>query len=179
MYTRILATTAYSLHGGQLRKFSGMPYFIHLYRVAEATKAYDFSKYNDIISLDELVAISYGHDLYEDTVATYDLIKIKANAKIADGILSLTSRSKQLKSTEPRAKRKQIDHQYLSIQPGYIKIIKMFDRLDNLKDWDKADPFLQKYIQESYDLLDCIRDADENLATQIIELMESYGQKFV
>jgi (p)ppGpp synthase/HD superfamily hydrolase len=72
----VFATT---YHNGQFDK-SGKPYILHPLKVMHYLKTND----------EELQCIALGHDLIEDTDATYDLILLNFGVRVANGIRTLT-----------------------------------------------------------------------------------------
>lgn len=147
-------------HDGQKRKYSGAPYIVHPFRVAAR-----------VLELPEatetMVCAAYMHDLIEDTKIIWDDIAINFNIEIADMVLALTSRSKQLNSTENRKMRKLIDRDYLAVQSSEAKTVKLIDRYDNLCDMGNElegvvdSGWLNKYLMESRDLLEVIRTGNK------------------
>lgn len=143
-------------HRGQKRKYSGLPYRVHPYRVA----AYVLELPE---STEDMVCAAYLHDTAEDCNITLPQLQFEFNTDIANMVLALTSRSKQLQSTANRGMRKLVDRDYLAVQSDEVKTIKLIDRYDNLTDMGNEldgvvdSGWLQKYLKESRDLLEVIR----------------------
>lgn len=166
-------------HHGQLRKYSGHPYIIHPLRVLRQTADFFDNQPNGSYINEKCVAVL--HDVLEDTITTYSDLEENFNKEVARGVLWLTSYSKQISSNESRANRKKMDHDYLRNIPKNYKIIKMIDRLDNLMDmYDKnvSSTFLiEKYIPESFDLLEAVKDGNSEVAEELektIKFVQSY-----
>lgn len=162
-------------HKDQVRKYSGLPYIIHPFRVA--AHVLDLPT-----ATEEMVCAAYLHDVIEDTwVEECDLI-FSFGTPISDLVVGLNSRSKQLNSTENRKMRKIIDRDYLACQSDEVKTIKLIDRYDNLCDIGNElegvvdSGWLQKYLMESRDLLYVIRTGNkywgDKLETLINEMCD-------
>lgn len=53
-----------------------------------------------------------------------------------------------------------------------VKLIKLIDRIDNLLEMDPADGFLVLYRQESLLLAEVLKDADEQLYQELVDLCQ-------
>ena len=73
-------------HGGQVRKFSGDPYFTHPEKVANALRVWDDPPG---VATHEIV-VAYLHDVIEDTSVTYEDIVEFFGQEIADDVMILT-----------------------------------------------------------------------------------------
>jgi (p)ppGpp synthase/HD superfamily hydrolase len=150
-------------HVGQFRKYTGEPYIVHPFRVAAK-----------VLSLPEatedMVAAAYLHDVIEDCGVTAQQLADSFGPRVADYVVGLTSFSKQCQSKANRAERKKMDLDYLRRQPNEVHIIKMCDRIDNLRDMrqtcDSKD-FLEKYLRESKDLYQVLASAHHELALEL------------
>jgi guanosine-3',5'-bis(diphosphate) 3'-pyrophosphohydrolase len=154
---------ARTAHAGQSRKYTGEAYIVHPFRVAaEVLKLPE--------ATEDMVCAAYLHDVIEDTPVTDLQIMMEFNNQIAEYVVGLTSYSKQIDSKEHRWKRKEMDREYLAKQSNEVKIIKMIDRTDNLRDLriseDNVD-FISKYIDESKDLYEVIHNAHLNLGHKL------------
>ncbi len=165
---------AAAVHQEDLRKFTGEPYIYHPLRVM-----------NDVLlhplTPDEKYAMAaVCHDTIEDhpDVADYDRVSkvIGVEATIVVGELTNRFTSDQYPQCN-RATRKRMERDRLSACSDPVKIIKMYDRLDNLRSFDlgqmwKLDPkdrkkalaFAKVYAAESLKLIAAIGDADSALA---------------
>lgn len=116
-------------HKGQVRKYNGQPYFTHPARVAKRLENLGFWP--------EMVAAGYLHAVVEDCGVKIEEIRSLFGDKVADLVLGLTNPSKGLKAS--RAERKKIDREHLATQTKNVKIIKLVDRIDNIREMNDAD----------------------------------------
>ena len=112
-------------HKGQMRKFSGEPYFEHPRRVAKIIQSFKKSH-----KLDKLISAAFLHDTLEDTNTTNrDLITLFGGL-VASLVKELTS--------EPEEIAKVGKTEYLSKKmidmSNWALVIKLADRLDNVSD---------------------------------------------
>lgn len=155
------ARLAKRAHEGQVRKYTGRPYFDHPARVAAAVACLHDATEN-------MVAAAFLHDVLEDVhdvpraVVEQEILE-STNNRVLSLVSWLTNSSTGLDL--PRAHKKQMDFDRLLHAPEEAKRIKMLDRLDNLQEMGNApDDFRRMYAEESKLLLDAIRDADWMLA---------------
>jgi (p)ppGpp synthase/HD superfamily hydrolase len=123
-------------------------------------------------STDEMVCAAYLHDVLEDCkhISKEDIQK-EFGDLITYYIYKLTNISKLL-GIYPRKARKEYDRNRLSDAPKEVKIIKMFDRIDNLSDMNCFEKgFVRLYIEESELLLEKIGNADENIAKELKDII--------
>lgn len=138
---------AEAVHQGQVRKYNGKPYFTHPERVAKRLQELGYPP--------EMVAAGYLHDVVEDCGVKIEEIEAAFGPKVAELVSGLTNPSKGLKLS--RAKRKQIDREHLEAQGTFVKIIKLVDRIDNIKDLEGADADFKKlYLEETMLLIPCL-----------------------
>lgn len=155
-------------HEGQFRKYGNppLPYFVHPQEVAELTEAY--CKENNLSPevTERMVAAAAMHDVLEDCpqITPQEIIDA-TDQETYNLVLDLTNPSKGSKS--PRAVRKQMDRDHLALVSKEAKIIKMIDRICNLRDIKLCDDkrFIDLYANESIQLVKAVEDADPDLAT--------------
>jgi (p)ppGpp synthase/HD superfamily hydrolase len=142
------ARTAANKHCGQLRKYGhNVPYIMHPIRVAGMIAIHPNSS-------PELVAASYLHDTIEDTTYTSKELMEDFGETVHYFVMGLTNPSKQFQHLH-RDDRKKMDREHIANCSNKIKLIKLVDRIDNLKDMNKAPlDFLSLYVKESQRLLD-------------------------
>jgi len=157
-------------HRGQMRKWSNFdaPYITHPMRVAGMVMLHPDSD-------EDTVVAAWLHDVVEDTPASIADIRKAFGPKVADIVDWLTNPSKGMKAL--RAERKKIDREHLARAPWRPKLIKLYDRLDNLKeainDPQTPQDFLKKYKQESRLLVDeALVGVDEKLEAELRRLTE-------
>jgi len=153
-------------HEGVQRKYTGDPYFFHVSRVACMVWTHPGSTTS-------MVAAAFLHDILEDTDHTLLELESKFGLKVSALVSELTNVSKLEHPELNRAARKRIDADRLAGISKEAKIIKMFDRIDNLRDMGGADGgFKRLYIEESRALLSAVKDADGDLATRLGETID-------
>ena len=165
------AGLAVKAHHGQMRRYNekGLPYVIHCFRVAEAVAEWG--------GCENHVAAALLHDVLEDTPMTKETLMAAlgaANEDVVSTVVALTNPSKG--SSAPRAVRKEQDRMHLINVPAHVKVIKMFDRIDNLRSLAGADPqFVSLYLEESRLLADVIGDGDESVKQLLLKEINDFG----
>lgn len=168
---RILATEA---HAGQWRKYNRAPYIVHPHQVHEevmawATKAGISEEDQNIMG-----QAAWLHDVLEDCPQiTKERIIQETDEATFNLMLELTNPSKGSKAN--RAARKQMDRDHLAHVSRWAKIIKMIDRRVNLGDLGTCPDrdFVALYARESRALLECLKDADTELAQTLLAQIEA------
>lgn len=161
---------ATAAHAGQFRKwYPEVPYIAHPTRVAAEIAARPDAT-------EEMVAAAYLHDVIEDCGVAYIDLLTGFGEGVADLVMELTNPSKGCKG--PRAVRKEMDRKHIAAASREAKIIKLYDRLDNLSDLlvIKAPEFAGLYHGESLRLLESIRDADPKVAEKLEAWLELIGK---
>ena len=135
-------------HSGQKRS-GGEPYIGHPVRVAQTIEKHKSKSKN----LDALVAAAYLHDTIEDTGTTHEDLEKMFGGLVASLVQELTSDKEQIAKvgkTEYLAKKMAHD---LS---SYALVIKLADRLDNVKDiaTAKTPEWRARYRAETEHMLD-------------------------
>lgn len=158
----ILRAAAYAAraHLGQTRKDGTTPYIIHPARVAGRVAIHP-------IATEEMVAAAFLHDVVEDTKVTHADLAADFVIPIADLVKELTN-----KYTAPgmsRHDRKKLERVRLGKISLTAKIIKLLDRIDNLKDLAYGDKFGELYASESLQLGQVIGHADSALYEELKE----------
>lgn len=157
------AQFAAKAHKGQFRKHSKRPYITHPGRVASAVTIHK-------IASPVTVAATWTHDVDEDTKYSLQDISEILSPDVSLLVGELTNPSKGIKAS--RAERKVMDRKHLTDVSQEAKIIKLFDRQDNLQEiiWDinlfdqNTLDWAKMYARESILLVDCLESADEELA---------------
>ncbi|MHC5111470.1 MAG: HD domain-containing protein [Planctomycetota bacterium] len=159
------ARFARNAHRDQKRKYTGRPYVEHPARVAGRVMLHEDAS-------EELVIAAWLHDVIEDTPATAEDLSAEFGDRVAAIVTELTNPSKG--STESRDKRKAMDRAHLATVSHEAKIIKLFDRIDNLGELDRApESFQHTYRAESRLLCDAIGDADDQLKAELLGLINA------
>ena len=151
-------------HKDQRRKYANVPYFEHLARTAQRVMLHEEAT-------ESLVAAAYLHDVVEDNHSTFEEVENQFGFLIKEHVMWLTNASKDINPRPPREERKRIDREKLAKAPPFVKIIKMIDRSDNLRDMMHIAPKdkIQRYCEESALLVEAIGDASKDLKLVLLE----------
>lgn len=139
------ATTA---HAGQTRA-GGDPYITHPMRVAEHIRQFKQSH-----NLEALISAAYLHDTVEDTDTTQEVLHDLFGGLVASLVQELTSDPAQIKKL---GKAVYLSHK-MAAMSSYALVIKLADRLDNVKDITtaKTPEWRAKYAAETNQILNYI-----------------------
>jgi len=156
---------AHKHHAGQVRKYGGAPFVTHPIRVCSRV----------MMLPDHTITMCIAallHDTVEDCEdVDLDVISSTFGARVCDLVRWLTNPSKQ-RGDLPRAERKELDRDHAAEAPREAKLIKLIDRIDNLREMDDApDAFLAKYLGESKLLAEAIGDAGHGLQKELLDLI--------
>jgi (p)ppGpp synthase/HD superfamily hydrolase len=150
---------------GHLRKFTGRPYIEHPLRVMTRTML--------VLPSEEYVAAAVLHDTVEDCKVTFEELNESFGPIVATIVRALTNPSKG--SDGNRTTRKEIDRKHLMCCPTEVKIIKLIDRIDNVRDMAGGDVgFKRLYAQESILLAEAIGDAHLDLKSELLREIDKY-----
>lgn len=145
-----------------------MPYSAHIFGVCASAVNYCVNEKN--IDWDLLVQVALLHDCIEDTSVTYEDIKSKFGVAVADGVLAL-SKSKNLAKDAIKDSVLRIKQ-----QPREIAIVKMADRLFNIRDrvpvWNKEKQ--EYYLEDAKFILDNLSYASKTLSEALSLAIENY-----
>jgi HD domain/Cytidylyltransferase-like len=135
-------------HAGQTRA-GGEPYVNHPIRVADSIKQYKQSH-----NLDALINAALLHDTVEDTDTTHEILHDLFGGLVASLVKELTSDPEQIKKM---GKAQYLAHK-MAAMSSYALVIKLADRLDNVKDITTArtPEWRQKYKKETEHILNYI-----------------------
>ena len=121
---------AVAKHGGQIRKVSGLPYYVHLFDVCSIVR-----KYKESYRIDELCAAAVLHDSVEDTEATFEELLEGFGALVADLVRQLTNDEAMIAKAGKEA--------YLNAKldglTSYALTIKLADMLSNIGESPKPE----------------------------------------
>jgi hypothetical protein len=170
-YSWQMAELAKIAHRGQTRD-AGEPYITHPARIASRVRLHP-------IASEITLSVAWGHDCDEDTLLKCKWIERHfPGTPIAMHIGELTNVSKADHPRANRAARKQMDREKISKASRESKIIKMFDRIDNIADMrGKPQDFVDLYCKESFALAKVLRDADPELNDELLETIEATRQR--
>jgi len=162
-------------HEGQTRKYTSEPYIVHPRRVANEVMLYDKAT-------EDMVVAAYLHDTLEDCYNklvdgkpfTGITIGEKFGTDVFNLVYELTNDYTKVRCPDlNREERKKLEVERLSQCCDEAKILKLFDRIDNLEDLERAGKrlvgsgFLKKYVKESIQLAESI-NVDKKLYTKLI-----------
>lgn len=152
------------------RKYNGLPYIIHPIRVALMVAAH-----NDCMPF--WVYAALNHDTEEDTVYSDEekaALKNRIITEIDEETYNLIVELTNVKHPGlNRKEQKKLDWERLSKVSRPAKIIKMFDRIDNLREMVNAPPDFKKlYVYESWNIVEVLQEADYRLARTLKETIE-------
>ncbi len=150
---RVFATAAHAAVG-QLRKYTNEPYIVHPAEVAAivAGRPHD----------PEMVAAAWLHDVVEDTGVEIVTIWNEFGPVVASYVHWLTNPSR--KEDGNRAKRKEIDREFIRNAPPEVKTIKLADLISNCSSIVRHDSeFAKVYLEEKRLMLEVLREGDSVL----------------
>lgn len=151
-------------HQGQFRKYqaSQVDYSTHPCRVAEWVATLE----NTTL---EMVCAAYLHDVVEDCGVSLETISQRSGSTIGNLVKELTNTSKIDLPRASREERRAADRARLAKVSPEAKIIKMIDRIDNLRELDGAPiDFILLYCDEVEKLRELIKDAHADLADTLL-----------
>lgn len=160
-------------HGFDPRKYYKAPYIVHPVRVLRKVNLYlqdwpSAKRFQPFAK--SMLIVAALHDVPEDTSVTIDDLRKDFGDEVADGLLWMTNPShlpenKRLK----RALRKDIDRRHWDKAPDQWKIVKMWDRIDNVLDLVAGEPpfILDVYVPETRLLTEVLAHADPAVGEQL------------
>lgn len=143
---------------GQVRKYTGEPYYVHPREVAAIVQAAGGD--------DAQVAAAHLHDVVEDTDITIEQVRFFFGPDVAELVEWLTDVSRPTDGN--RAQRKAIDRAHTAQAPVRAKMIKLADLISNTRSIVEHDEkFARVYLEEKRLLLtEALRDAHPELLEQ-------------
>lgn len=140
---------------GQRRKYTGEPYHIHPFEVADTVAGTEYCT-------EEMIAAALLHDVVEDTQVTLDLVARQFGIVVAAYVEQLTDVSKPEDGN--RAARKAIDLAHTAKASPQAKTIKLADLISNSRSIVERDPeFAKVYLAEKRALLEVLKEGDSTL----------------
>lgn len=116
-------------HKGQVRRDSKEPYIVHPMRVANIL----INEFN--VKEPESIALAFVHDVYEDGGVTKQELIDHLGSQVAAGVLQL---SKNWDVFQHNGEfQEDFYWQVLEDSPYWVRIVKIADRLDNIRDYDR------------------------------------------
>lgn len=158
------AAFAREAHAGQVRKYNGRPYITHPARVAGRAAVHPLASTT-------MVAAAFLHDVVEDTGHPLSEIAAEFGPEVAATVGELTNPSKG--SSAPRDERKRRDREHLAQVSMEAKVIKLLDRIDNLREMRGASrSFVETYCNESRALAEVVGEADAELKKELLDCIK-------
>jgi hypothetical protein len=135
-------------HAGQTRA-GGAPYISHPVRVAQHVEQWKKSH-----NIEALISAAYLHDTLEDTDTTHEALQDLFGGLVASLVQELTSDPEEIKKV---GKAAYLAHK-MAAMSSYALVIKLADRLDNVKDITtaKTPEWRTKYKAETEHILSYI-----------------------
>lgn len=144
-------------HKGQVRKYTGEPYFTHCEAVAELVRAF----YEDVLKVpapEEAIAAALLHDVVEDTDATFEMVQDICGEEATRLVYYLT---KPISIAGNRAQKKALYNNKLALAPETARIIKFFDMYHNHASIEEYEPkFWETWKEETKRALIAMEIAD-------------------
>lgn len=152
---RAFAIAAHSAVG-QVRKYTGEPYWRHCEQVGALLAAHVQN------CPAEMIAAAWLHDTVEDTKVTLDIIRQEFGPCVATLVEGLTDVSRPEDGN--RAARKALDREHTATQSPACKTVKLADLISNTRSIVDRDPeFARVYLREKELLLEVLREGDPTL----------------
>lgn len=147
---------------GQLRKYTGEPYHLHPFEVADTVAGTEYCT-------EEMIVAALLHDVVEDTQVNLDVIARQFGMVVASYVEQLTDVSKPEDGN--RAARKAIDLAHTAKASPQAKTIKLADLISNSRSIVERDPkFAKVYLAEKRALLEVLKEGDPTLYTIAYEI---------
>ncbi|TDH35744.1 HD domain-containing protein [Pseudohoeflea suaedae] len=157
------ADFARTMHEGQVRKYTGEPYFNHVERVAE--------RLTQINAQIEAIAAGYLHDVMEDCGVSMDALCKDFGGPVARLVWWVTNQAP--KSFGNRAERKAFECERLAGAPRGAQNIKLADIIDNTRDLKSHDPeFWKVYRGEKVAAVSAMTKGDYILRDRALMILE-------
>lgn len=152
-------------HEGQVRKYTGEPYFVHCEEVA------------NIIRLsggdENMQAAAYLHDVVEDTGVKIEVILEMFGVDVAQMVDDLTDVSKPWDGN--REHRKKLDRHHTANASPRAKTVKLADLISNSRTITLYDPYFAKiYMAEKKLLLEVLVEGCPTLYAVAEEIVNTY-----
>lgn len=147
---------------GQVRKYSGKPYWVHPIEVMETVSS--------VPHTEEMLAASLLHDVLEDTKVPFSIIKLLFGEVVANLVLELTDCA--VPEDGNRATRVAINRAKSATTSPSAKTIRLADILSNCSSIQDLDPkFAKVYFAEKRQLLAVLTEGDETLFKRVHDML--------
>lgn len=158
-------------HSGQVRKFSGLPYFTHPKYVARIIE--------ELTDDEVMVATALLHDVVEDTSATIEEIRFEFGDQVASYVGELTNPDEMLPDKKTYLATKM--SYYMSNESLLIKLVDRYHNVLFLESDQVPDKFIVKYYKETTFILRMIgttrqmTDEQQSVYDAISSIMQFIG----
>lgn len=142
------ALFAAEAHEGQVRKYTGEPYFNHCRAVGQLVKQRDGDEF--------MIAAAYLHDTLEDTDVTVEQLRNNFPPAVVDLVIGLTDvYTSEAYPSLNRGARKTLECARYLMESCEVQTIKLCDLIDNTRSIVQFDPsFAITYLREKANLLE-------------------------
>lgn len=148
-------------HRGQFRKYTNTPFITHPIRVAGRVATH-------LRATEALVAAAYLHDVVENTDTSFFVIHDLFGPMVTAYVSELTDKKHE---NVNREERNRLDRERIRGISDECKVVKLIDRIDNLREMDINDPFLRIYLLESAELAIVLDGVDSDLSLELCSLI--------
>lgn len=163
---------AHEAHEGQFRKYGNDPYIVHpeaVYnKLVEVRERYGKDEFQAKFgNWSDIAGAAWLHDVLEDCHKSFTERIIELEGDIYRIVCELTNPSKGSKLS--RKERKQMDRDHLKNVSIQARLLKLIDRICNLRDLSTCPDtnFIKLYVTESQLLLECLRETDKELEAEL------------
>ena len=155
-------------HRNQVRKYTGEPYFNHVYEVAMLVKG--------VVDDEDMHCAAVLHDVIEDTGTPWQEVHDLFGSRVCELVEWMTDVSRPWHGN--RDARKKIDLEHTMRAPADAKTIKLADFLSNMENLVELDPkFAKVYAKEKRALLPYLMDGNKELYVQASALLQQVEDK--
>jgi (p)ppGpp synthase/HD superfamily hydrolase len=158
-------------HGAQQVPGSGLPYVVHLAKVA--TEVLAAAAREPGVDCNLALACALLHDTLEDAGITGDVLRAEFGAAVTAGVRALTK-----DETLPQAERMADSLERVRAQPREVWMVKLGDRITNLEPppavWSVEKR--RAYLSEARVILDALRGSSAHLEARLASKIAQYEE---
>ncbi len=152
---------------GQVRKYTGEPYWHHPLAVAALIQEHIPG------APDEVLIAAMLHDVKDDTQVSLELVREVFQATVADLVDALSDDTSP--ADGPRRVRKAMEREKIAKADYWAKTLRLADVIKNIESVVGLDPqFAKVYMPEKRELLPHLRDGHPGLFSIATALIEAY-----
>lgn len=156
---------AINAHRGQQRKYTGEPYVLHCFAVADTVRA--------VGGTEDMQIAAMLHDTVEDTAVTIQEVLLEFGMEVALMVHTLTDyyTAQKFPNLNRKERKKYYKEWFKVFSTPETKTIKLADLLDNTKSILQHDPnFAKIYLQEKWEMLPLLAEGNKELYQQAKEI---------